>query len=492
VLACALLTLAPAVGDAAETAEALYSRGLVQFNSRNYTEALVLFDQAVAADAEDPYARYYRGVTHLQLGRAPEAIADLRAALTARPDMAQAQLEMGVALVEAEQFAEAVPYLERAQQELPDQAARAALFLGLAHLRQGQPEAARSDFERAAADPELLSTARYYQGVLDYLARHWSAAQAHFEHVVAAKPGTEIAVESQRFLERLEARRAPPYQLYATAGLEYDSNVALVPIDDAAQVRQGVSDEADGRIIIGAGGVYVPWHNDWAQLSVGYDFFQSLQFDLTKFNLQDHRPSVQLAGQRGAFRFGTFARYDLYLLGSRKFLQQGTGVPFVSYDEGDIGRTELFLRVRRRDFLRSPYSGALDSWNYGPGLRQVLNLGTRQRSVWLGYRFDREDTLPHGGDAAFAYDGHELGVGLTWILGEPYRADITYAFRYEDYASASGGRDDYVHLPIAAFRWDINQHWGVTLAYLGTFNDSNKSDFEYDRHIASCSVMVRN
>jgi hypothetical protein len=366
------------------------------------------------------------------------------------------------------------------------------LFLGLAHLRLEQPEVARSDFERAAADPELLPTARYYQGVLDYLGQRWADAQAHFEYVVAARPGTEIAAESQRFLKRLEARQSVPISLYATTGLEYDSNVAIVPIDDAAQVRQGVSDEGDGRVIIGAGGVYAPWYNDWAQLSVGYDFFQSLQFDLTKFDLQNHRPSVQLAGQLGAFRFGTFARYDYYLLSRRrKFLQQGTVVPFVSYDAGTFGRTELYFRARRRDFLRAPYSGVLDAWNYGPGLRQVIDLGSSQRSAWIGYRFDREDTLSSGGDG-FAYDGHEIGVGTSWVIAEAYRADITYTFRYEDYAAASGGRSDYVHLPIAALRWDISEHWAVTLAYLGTFNDSNQSDFEYNRHIASLSVTVRN
>jgi tetratricopeptide (TPR) repeat protein len=487
----ALPSLTPLAAAAAETAQALYSRGLAQFHQEQYAAALVLFEQAVVVDPQDQYARYYRGVTYLQLQRLPEAIADLRGVLDGRPEITQAQLEMGVALVQAEQYAEAIPYLERAQQVLPEQAARAALFLGMAHLRLDQLDAARGDFERAAADPELGTTARYYQGVLDFQAQRWSQAQSHFEFVAAGKADSEIGNEAHRFLERMGARQAQPYHLYATAGLEYDSNVVIAPLDEAAKLRQGVSGQADGRVVLGAGGVYVPWRNNWLQLSVGYDFFQSLHFSLNSFNLQDHRPSVQLAGKSGPFSFGLFARYDYYLLGNQRFLQQGTGVPFVSYDEGAFGRTELSMRARRRDFQKQPYSGVLDSWNYGPGVRQVFNLGTPQRIVWIGYRYDRDDTLFGAGDA-FAYDGNEVSVGTSWLFAESYAVDVTYAFRNEDYAQASGGRVDHVHNPIVALRWSINEHCDLALAYLGLFNDSNKVDFDYERHIASLSVTVRN
>jgi hypothetical protein len=207
--------------------------------------------------------------------------------------------------------------------------------------------------------------------------------------------------------------------------------------------------------------------------------------------MQNHRPSVQLAGQKDALSFGAFARYDFYLLDFDAFLQQGIAVPFVAYDFGDPGRSELFMRVRRRDFLDSPFNGVLDSWNYSPGVRQVLNLGTNERSAWIGYRFDREDTLFSDGDA-FAYDGHEVGVGATMLLASRVRTDVAYAFRHEDYDPASGGRTDLVHLPVVALWMSLNENWSVTLAYFGTFNDSNKTDFDYQRQIGSLSITVRN
>ncbi len=486
-----LLAMSPAIAAATESAQTLYSHGLVEFHRQRYAKALAFFEQAVAADPQDAYAQYYRGVTSLQLHRVDEAIADLRTVIETRPDIDQAQLELGVALVEKEQFAEAIPYLERAQEALPPQAARASLFLGVAHLRLGQNDEARAAFERAAGDSEIVPTARYYQGVIDYLDERRPQAQAHFQYVIDAKPGSKIAAEAQRFLDEMQTEGGRSYDLYAVEGLEYDSNVAIAPLDDDAKLRQGVDDQAAGRFVLGAGGVYVPWRTDWAQLSLGYDFFQSLHFELDEFDMQDHRPSVQLAGQKGAFSFGVFARYDFYLLDWDAFLQQGVGVPFVAYDIGEIGRSELFVRVRRRDFLDNPYNGVLDSWNYGPGVRHVFNLGTPQRIGWIGYRFDREDTLFHAGDA-FGYDGHEVGTGVTWLLWDGLRTDIAYAFRHEDYDAASGGRTDKVHLPVAAFWYALNEHWSITLAYLGTFNESNKEDFDYQRHIGSLTIAVTN
>jgi tetratricopeptide (TPR) repeat protein len=483
-----ILTMAAAAA-AAESAQSLYSRGLVQFHRQRYAEALTLFEQAVAADPQDAYARYYRGVTYLQLKRVDDAIADLQFVIETRPDIEQAQLEVGVALVEAERFEAAIPHLQRARDALPQQAARASLFLGIAHLRLGQNQDARAAFERAAGDSEIVHTARYYQGVIDYLDERWPQAQVHFRYVADAKPGSKIGAEALRYLEQMQTDSGPSYSLYAVEGLEYDSNVAIAPIDDDAKLRQGVDDQAAGRFVLGAGGVYVPWRNDWAQLSLGYDFFQSLHFELDEFDMQDHRPSVQLAGQKGAFSFGVFARYDFYLMDWDAFLQQGVGVPFVAYDIGELGRSELFVRLRFRDFLDNPYNGVLDAWNYGPGVRQVFNLGTPQRSAWIGYRFDREDTINHDGDA-FAYDGHEVGTGMTWLLGERFRTDIGYAFRHEEYDAASGGRTDLVHLPVAAFWFALSEHWSITLAYLGTFNESDKEDFDYQRHIGSLTIAV--
>jgi hypothetical protein len=74
-------------------------------------------------------------------------------------------------------------------------------------------------------------------------------------------------------------------------------------------------------------------------------------------------------------------------------------------------------------------------------------------------------------------------------------AQLGYRFRREDYNDASAAfvpvgpaRLDDEHRAGAALRKDLNDMISLVAAWLGTWNESNKQDFEYDRQIASLGV----
>jgi len=491
-LLLAIIVLLSGVAAASEQSELLYSRGLVELHAGRHDKALQLFDKAVQADGADVYARYYRGVTQGRLGNYAAAATDLRSVLAAKPDLHQGALELGIALVQTAAYKDAIPLLERAQR-VASLDADASFFLGLAHLRLGQLDAARQDFKRAARIPELSLSSRYYQGVTEYQAQSWTKAREHFDYVVATNPSSEMGREAVAFLAKIRTGAKPAekrYSLYGAVGLQYDSNVQLAPTDEQLKTAQGISGQEDGRATITVGGAYVPWRTEHAQFSIGYEFFQSLHFDLTDFNLQNHRPSAQLVFDMKPFQFGIVGRYDYYFQDTDSFLQQGTAVPWVSFAEGDLGRTEVFFRLRRRDFLKRPFSGVLDSLNYAPGVRQYIHLGAPERYLFVGYRFDREDPINRVGKL-FAYDGHEVSGGVGWALPAAITAQLEYAFRHEKYARQSAGRRDDEHQLVFAAEKGLSDNLSVTLAYLGTFNDSNQAPYNYDRHIVSLSVGVR-
>ena len=64
---------------ASEHAEIPLSRGLIDFNAGNYTQALVSFDEALRIEPGKGSALYYRGVTRGRLGDWDGSVADLRA-----------------------------------------------------------------------------------------------------------------------------------------------------------------------------------------------------------------------------------------------------------------------------------------------------------------------------------------------------------------------------------------------------------------------------
>ncbi|HXQ21260.1 MAG TPA: tetratricopeptide repeat protein [Candidatus Acidoferrales bacterium] len=500
--------LAAGTARASEQSQLLSSRGLVEFHADRIAKALELFEQAVAADPQDMYARYYHATARGRLGDFDSAIADLRAVLAAMPYLDQAALDLGVALIQTHKYREALPLLRQAQRT-SDLDGEASLFLGLGQLRLDRIREGRRNFQRAAAKGENQRlTATYYEGVADYQEGYWASAEAHFAEVIKESPDSAIGREAAAFLTKIRRGQQQRYQVYGALGFQYDSNVVLAPSDEAIKSSNDISKQADGRGTISAGGLYIPWRSDHLQLSLGYDFYQSLHFKLSDFNLEDHGPSMQLSGHTGPIQYGVIGRYDYYLLESDSFLQEGTVLPWIAILDGRVGRTEVSYRMRRRDFKKLSFD-VRDSFNHAAAVRETIYLGAPERSVSIGYQFDREDPVPsarleHEGvftesDArSFAYDGHELDAGVGWAFPYAVTADATYAFRYELYAAESENpldnlqpRKDKEHQFVIALRKQLNEWFDVTAAFLGDFNNSNDPRFKYDRQIVSLTLGVR-
>ena len=86
------------------------------------------------------------------------------------------------------------------------------MFLGLAQLRLGELEHARSNFQRAVAKDQRESiVGRYYLGVVAYQEGHWSEAQEDFTAVVAATPDSDVGREAVTFLTKIRAGQRPLY-----------------------------------------------------------------------------------------------------------------------------------------------------------------------------------------------------------------------------------------------------------------------------------------
>jgi len=495
---CLVLVLVCVLGGvthASEQSTRLYSRGLVEFHQGRYQAALQLFDQAVAADPQDSYARYYRAVTRGRLHDLNGAITDLRAALAVKPDFDQAALELGVALVQTGALREAIPWLKQAQRD-PDADAHASLFLGLAQLRLNQLPEARKNLQRAAKDPRQALAVTYYQGVLEYREGNPSAAEEHFATVAHSGEQSEIQHQAELFLKVIREAAYAKFQLSGAVGFQYDSNVVLAPNSDVIKEAAGISNQADGLATFAVSGAYELWRHKQTQLSVGYDFYQSLHFRLTEYNLQDNGPSIQLATTVGPVQFGVLGRYDYYLLSTDSFLQEGIALPWVTVIE-PRGRTEFFYRMRRRDFKQKAY-WVRNAFNHSTGVRQFVYVDTPGRYLSLAYRFDHEDPInnhPSLNADQYEYDGHEVAVGVGWTFPFDVSGEATYLYRHENYAPESDGRHDNQDQIIVLARRPLTPHLTAVIGYYGTINHSNNDAgdrrFQYNRHVGSVALEAR-
>jgi len=479
---------------AAERGERLYSLALVEFHAGRFAAALELFDAAVAADPSDPAALYYRGVTRGRVADYAGAAEDLRASLALPGHPPRAVLELGVALVDGGRPAEAIETLRKAE-EIPALASRAAFFLGIAELRVRDYEAAEESFARALrGDASLDLAVKYYRAVLAYERNDSAGATALFQEVADRDAESALGREASRFLAVLAGTTQKSYHLFAMTGFQYDSNVTLVPTDQ--QIPPGGDSQGrrdDGSAVFHVGGDFIPTLDRRATLLVGYDFFQSLHFDVTRFDLQRHRPHVVLTSDLDVVQLGVAGDYEYSLLRTDRFLGEWKALPWIAVPE-QWGRSEVFYRFRRRDFEnvdRDLQFKVLSGFNHSAGLRQLVFLGAPGRFVSIGYRYDNEDTR----DASFSYDGHELNAGVEGELPARILGQLGYTYRHESYAGASGSattsrrRDDEQHVGLTLSR-EFFDLLSVDFGYFFTFNGSNRKEFQYDRHVVSLTVRV--
>ena len=200
-----------------------------------------------------------------------------------------------------------------------------------------------------------------------------------------------------------------------------------------------------------------------------------------------------------------YGRYDYYLRDTHSFLNEGNIIPWISVRERDFGRIEFFYRMRERDFRENDFQNR-DGFNHSTGGAQYFYLGSDERWLAIGYRFD--DEHPNSNDPAskqYSYDGNEVNTSLRWLWPREISTFVGYAFRYEQYDGKSTlvnnqnsfRRRDKEHHATFLAEVPINRYIGVepyiavAVGYFGTFNNSNKNDpYEYTRNIASFTLRA--
>jgi hypothetical protein len=223
-------------------------------------------------------------------------------------------------------------------------------------------------------------------------------------------------------------------------------------------------------------------------VTLSYDLTQSVHFQLTEYDLQGHRVRADIAAPGGRIQYGFSGWYDFYALDYQSFLQQGVGIPWVTFFEGTVAATQLYYRLTGQDYFRGPLDPFLDNLNHGVGLRQSFLLGAADRFVTLGYEFQARDTFSSNGEV-FDFLGHQFDLSLQAGLWGFADGVIGYLFNYQDYSEANPRNASGFHR-----RDPIHQFWielsrailpGLRAGfwYIGTIDDSNTDEFRYDRHV---------
>lgn len=503
VLGWSVLLCLPGLGSAAERTEAEYAKGILAYSQRDYIEALEHFREVVNQEPDNPDAQFYFGLTLNRLGEFDAAAKALEQALQLDPSKQYIHYHLGLAYVQLSEYDKAIAHLEDAIRFDPDKATT-HFYLGLSHYQLGHYRQALAPLQRAQElDPSLAPRVQYYRGAALYALERDSQAVDAFAATVAAEPSSALARNAQRYLEAIEARARDRQliQLRGTVGLEYDDNVTIAD-DDI------ISREGDGRTVLTFTGRLLPVRTGPWRLGVEYAFYQSLHFDLTAFDVQQHTGRVFSRFKLHRVTLRAAADYSYATLDNDRYFEALSFFPSIT-----IQQTKQLFAVVSVRYRSSNYFNQLiptgqedvrdrDGWSVLAGFDQYLAFNKYQSFVRLGYHF--EASRNDGTD--WEYDGHRISLGLRTPLWWEIILHVDGAYMRRDYLHVNSfdatplavlgpadrrEREDDRFTAAVRLTRALGRYLQLSVGYIHTTNLSNINFFEYDRNIVSIMLAGR-
>ena len=224
--------------------------GMKAFRDGNYTEALPLFDSAVTDDPSNT-SYYY---------------------------------QYAVALYKSEEFNKSLVYLAMATGPNVDVNEK-RYYEALNYFKLKEYRAADESFAKVVASrsPTLAPSAEFYQGVVGIQKKDWEHARDHFQNVIDTSKDSELDKRAESYLDQIvslqqfEKERSRKWQISATFGESYDSNILQ---SNNYVLDQGTASNSSGyRTLFMGSGRYRPIYDEKHEFAVQADLLTMYSSD---------------------------------------------------------------------------------------------------------------------------------------------------------------------------------------------------------------------
>lgn len=267
----------------------------------------------------------------------------------------------------------------------------------------------------------------------------------------------------------------------AKAGAEYDSNIT-VPATDVD------SGEGDYSIILDLDVGYELDLGNADSIEVGYSFNQSLQFDLSEFDIQIHGLTVGYEHDFGDVNFGVDGGYYYTTLGGDGFLKLTRISPNVSY----FPNNSFYLRasynysdldlIGRTDRDSTINGASLDAFFLFDGIDKYLS---------IGYDLELRDAT----DPEFDFDGHQATIRFQnhfTLAGRETRYRFGWQYEKRDYSSVTPSigevRNDNRHTLSAELEYPLSDRFFILAEYRYRDFSSNLPSADYTENLVALSL----
>ena len=189
-----------------------FQAGVAAFNSGDFAQAARQFEAAIEQSPTVPALHVNLALAYLRLKRVSDAVATLEKAAALAPDDPPIQYQLGSAYVDMQAYDKAVAALERGLKGKPNLAGDALALeatstLGAVYFAQGKLADAEAEFQRVLAAKPGTASAALGMGKIHFSRGEIDKALDLFTKVVADHPGTPEAAQAAAFIKEL--RKGP-------------------------------------------------------------------------------------------------------------------------------------------------------------------------------------------------------------------------------------------------------------------------------------------
>jgi thioredoxin-like negative regulator of GroEL len=499
-------SLLPAIGLASSSSEPADEDGTIAFtnaqnaiNNNDYSSALAYIQQAVAVNPANLDYQYLLGISYFKLSKLDEALSILFALVHEDSTAFQKVFfDLSAIYLQKNDEQNALKMLEQAYSLDPG---RAEYEMGSINLKQKKFDKASENFERAALNkPELKADAATMQAVALLQLNQTSEAKRLLLNVLEMDFTPDKIAAVQQLIDSInEAEKADkPWQLTATLGFQYDSNVYQNPLENVGlnSVPGGVRNNEDGLSIFSLTGRYRFLKKDSWSFWGAYNHYQTNYIHNTELNLVGSRPSLQFQWDKSPFHAGLEYAYSHYWVYGESKVGVHSLLPRFLMDHPGNWQTNVSGAAEWKIYENS----SPNDRHYRVSLMEVKMFPERKSHIRMQYTADF-DEIGTAGRANMT--GHEILAGIQYPLCfENWFADISgrynwLFFQYDPQISMSGNRTDEqksvafmifgklysgLHLNLVA-----QQIWNDSNITNQSYSDPSYFDpYEYKKALVSC------
>lgn len=479
---CAVLTafMAVPVISRAETVKSYYDLGVFAYEKGDYKAALDFLEKAAEQSPTDAYVKFYLGMTCEQLNKFPEADALLRKARTLDPNIPGLNYEVGIVSYKAGKYPDAIEFFEKAIAENPSDAL-SVYYAGMSSFMSEDYQKALKYLDKSSQmSPSVKANADYYAGISHYKMKEYDLAIEKLGYVSLNADTPSLRQDADMWLQviRSEKEQAKPYSLYVKAGFQYDDNVTLGPVDSDI-----ISDESDTAAIGYLSGRYAFVKQQQFDLGVGYSHYMTVYQDLTEYDLTGSMPEIYTEYRINPVTLGLAYIPSYYWVDGESYLMQNQVSPEIRWRIDDANEVTLaYSYYRNNYFTEGERDGHTNEVNadFFHGLKNAR-----------GYVFLRGTYVDNTASADDEYFTGAAGtIGVSYDILEKTNLLVygTYLDKQYDHTDSAYKvkRDDSRYFASASITRQVLYEWlGISLEYTYTDNNSNISDYDYDRNTIS-------